>query len=259
MTLANQAATVNSEDSGFHTIRNENGQLPDQIAIKELLIEQGIPAVPAMLKLRPAGDVAQFVRNLASLDQFALKSARCHSMAGTLVISGRQENVYRSNRGELFTEEMLTQHIFNIVTGEYALGRAEIAFAEPVLTPDEFFSAFYPAGLSDVYIDYHQGQNTRSTIILPTLASEGRPRLYLGAIALAVRPDTGITWHASQGGEDIECHPENGLGLVNIAVPRWAEIMMIANKVSALLPLGDLRVRIAIDKHRGPLVLTVSR
>ena len=79
----------------------------------------------------------------------------------------------------------------------------------------------------------------------------------MGAITVAVHPDTGTTWHARQFFEDILLHPENGLPLINRTVPDWRRIIAIAKRAAAALEMSRLTIRIVVDKYLGPMVLDI--
>ena len=244
--------------SSCRNLERNPSWLPDQLVIKEQLHKAEIPVVPEMARLTPNGDVTVFVRNLMSLNKFVLKSSLEGSMSGTTIIVGRHKDVFKSARGELVTQETLTQHIINIISGVYAFGRSETAFVEPRLKPAAFFASFYPVGITEIHLEINHGKIVNSLFMLPTLTSEGRSRLHMGAIGVTVDPDTGITAQASQAFGKIFQHPENGLPLIDRVVPDWTDIISIATAAAKLLLISRARIRVVVDQQRGPLVLDVK-
>jgi glutathione synthase/RimK-type ligase-like ATP-grasp enzyme len=53
-------------------------------------------------------------------------------------------------------------------------------------------------------------------------------------------------------------HPDTGASIIGFQVPRWAEILDMACRVSRAVGMGYLGVDIVLDHHQGPLLLEAN-
>ena len=78
------------------------------------------------------------------------------------------------------------------------------------------------------------------------------------AIGLGVDIRTGRVTRAWHHGREITHHPDSGVAIGGLTVPKWQEVLRISRQASAAVPLGYLGLDIVFDAQRGPLVLEIN-
>ena len=70
---------------------------------------------------------------------------------------------------------------------------------------------------------------------------------------------TGRATRARLRGRSITTHPDSKAPLVDVPLPHWDEILDVARRSAAAVPLGYLGVDVGIDARRGPVVLEINK
>ncbi|MFQ5552613.1 MAG: sugar-transfer associated ATP-grasp domain-containing protein, partial [Thermoplasmata archaeon] len=130
---------------------------------------------------------------------------------------------------------------------------------EALLTPHEFVTPFAPKGVPDVRILCLLGHPVMAMLRLPTLESQGKANLHLGAVGVGVELATGTVSFGTWKGEIVSRHPDTGARLTGFEVPFWEQILEIAAEAQQLSGLGFAGVDVVLDARHGPLVLEVNR
>ena len=229
-----------------------------KLKTKEILAAVGLPVAPTLATFTSFVELDSLHERLADLGEFVIKPANGSGGRGIVVVAGRVGDNYITAGGRRLDVSQMRKHIADIVFGVYTFDKADVAVVEPRLHPDPFFAALYPDGLSDVRVITVDGRPVISKIRVPTRASDGRANLHQGAIGLGLDLATGRVMRARKRGMAVETHPDTGLPLVGQFVPCWGEILDIARRGAAALPLGYLGFDIVIDRERGPIVLEVN-
>lgn len=241
--------------------RNERRHFPladDKLLTKATLAAVGVPVAPSLSVFSSFGELGRLAERLAGLDEFVIKPASASGGRGILVIAGRDGDGWRTAGGRFVGLDELRRHVADIVFGVYTLDRSDRAIVEPRLHPHPFFADLWPHGLSDVRVILTDERPTLSMIRVPTRASEGRANLHQGALGLGLDLETGRTVRAWHRKRSITTHPDSGSPLLGLQVPDWPELIAIAERVAAVMPLKYLGLDLVVDRDLGPLVLEVN-
>lgn len=225
---------------------------------KALLVPQGIPMARTFLTLHSREDLRRFRAWLDGQERFVIKPAGAHGGEGILLVRGREGDAYQTNEG-LRDGAALEAHVRSILDGEYRGGTHDEVVVEELLDSGGELKDLAPDGLPDLRIICLRGYPVMAMARLPTRASGGKANLHLGAIAAGVRLSTGRIVHAVWRGFPYPVNPDTGASLVGRQIPRWREILEIATEAQRLSGLGFAGVDVAIDAHRGPIVMEVNR
>ncbi len=231
----------------------------DKLLTKLELARAGVPT-PETLAICPGlFAIPQVLASIVEREEFVVKPASGAAGNGILVVGQRAERgVWRLAGGRMITLDQIRAHLAQIVFGAFANTSEDRGFVERRVTPHPLFSELWPDGLSDVRVLVLRGEPFMAMVRVPTARSGGRANLHQGALALAVDLCSGRSVRAVHRRQVIERHPDTGVPLVGIELPRWDEIVTIAKRAAAAVPLGYLGVDVVVDREHGPLVLEIN-
>lgn len=231
----------------------------DKLIAKEYLSRGGVAVLDNLAVCANLGEVSQFVDQLGKYDQFVIKPARSSGGRGLVVVCERSDaTTWRKVSGSTITGTDLGYHAANIVYGVYSKDRADRAFAEPRVIPHPVYAGFWSAGLCDIRVITLQGRAVLAMVRVPTLRSQGRANLHQGGLGLAVDLETGRTTRAVHRGQAISLHPESRASLLGIQLPAWSEVMRVAERSAASVPLEYLGVDLVVDDQARVWVLEIN-
>ena len=92
----------------------------------------------------------------------------------------------------------------------------------------------------------------------PTGASEGKANLHQGAVGVGLDIGSGRSVAAVQYNRRVQQHPDTQIGLENIVIPRWRDLLLLTSRCYEATQLGYLGCDIVIDARRGPLLLEMN-
>jgi alpha-L-glutamate ligase-like protein len=231
----------------------------DKLLTKKLALNAGI-SVP---ELYGVVEIEYQIRKLHPLlnpyTDFAIKPSRGSGGNGILVISGRSKNMYRKISGLLMSEEELSHHVSNTLSGMYSLGgQPDKAMIEYRVQFDPVFEAISYQGVPDIRIIVFLGLPVMSMVRLPTRMSGGRANLHQGAIGAGVDIATGTTLTAVWRNNIVTEHPDTGNGITGVKIPHWDKLLGLAARCYELTGLGYVGVDIVLDKYKGPMILEMN-
>ncbi len=232
----------------------------DKLLAKERSAAAGVPVARTLVICDGLFAIAGVVGSLAGRGQFVVKPANGSGGDG-IVVAGDwlpEHGAWRGPGGQLITPLQLQRHFANIVFGAYSNQLEDRAFVEERIHPHRFFSGLWGDGLCDLRILTLRGTPVMSMIRVPTAESGGRANLHKGGLGIALDLESGRTTRAVYRGKSIEVHPESGMPLVGLQVPRWEEAIEVARRTAAAVPLGYLGIDVVVDAERGPLVLEIN-
>ena len=90
---------------------------------------------------------------------------------------------------------------------------------------------------------------------LPTRESRGWANLHQGAVGVGVDIPTGRAVAAVCNDRAGTAHPDTGAPIVDIGMPCWSDVLIVATKLSRALELGYGGVDIVLDAATGPVVM----
>jgi alpha-L-glutamate ligase-like protein len=234
----------------------------DKLRTCDLLLGAGIPVPRRLAVFATRRDLLRLEATVAGLEGFALKPAQGFGGKGILVLRRDPEGhlVARVRGGdERFDVERVREHVLAIMTGVYALEKlSDRAFLEELLEPEETLGGISYKGLPDLRIIVCEGAPVMGMLRAPTRQSAGRANLHQGALGIGIDLAAGRTTHAVLRGRPVEAHPDTGVRLGGIEIPRWGEVLDIAVRAAAATGLGYLGVDVVLDRCRGPLIIEVN-
>lgn len=231
----------------------------DKLLAKQHLLAAGV-AVPDTLHVcEGLFQIQRIVDAVRGVGNIVIKPANGGGGNGILVLG---ESVggggWRAAGGREISEPMLRRHLAEIVLGAYTDMLADKAFIEPRIRPHVLFDGLWGDGLCDLRVITHRARPVMAMVRVPTHESAGRANLHQGGLGLAIDMATGTTFRAWYRGRTVTKHPETGMELVGLVIPAWSEVIDIAHRAAAAVPLGYLGIDVVIDAVRGPLVLEIN-
>jgi alpha-L-glutamate ligase-like protein len=230
----------------------------DKIQMKAALAAASIPFPPTLAVMANLAQVTRAQGLLDSRPDFVIKPARGRQGGGILVVTGREGTDYRLAGGRRLGWDSLRQHMGDILFGVHSVGHADRVLVEERVRAPAALGALAAEGLPDVRIILLRARPALAMMRIPTRASEGRANLHQGAPGVALRLSDGYAYRATIRGAVAPLHPDSGASLTGFTLPGWPEIIDLARRAAAALPLPYLGVDIVLDEHSGPLVMEVN-
>ena len=97
-----------------------------------------------------------------------------------------------------------------------------------------------------------------SMVRLPTKSSDGRANLHQGAIGAGISLSTGKTNNAVIKNQIVDFHPDTGHKLVDLQIPFWKEVLVLAAQCYDMVELGYLGADIVLTPDQGPILLELN-
>ncbi len=253
---------MNQRNADFILRYNKRSLYPlvdDKLRTKYLAIASGI-AVPKLYGvIEIQRDVERLPEIVKDYEDFVIKPAHGSGGSGICVITGRLNDRYRQNNGDLLSEEDIEYHISNILSGLYSLGgQPDQALIEYRVKFDPLFEAVSYRGVPDIRTIVFRGIPVASMVRLPTRMSDGKANLHQGAVGAGIDMMTGRTTHAIWQNYPIEQHPDTGVAISGLEIPHWHKLLTLAAQCHELVGLGYLGVDVVLDRELGPLVLELN-
>jgi len=231
----------------------------DKILAKTWLGNAGVPVPTTIAVGEDFADLTTLVDAVSAHDDFVLKPANGSGGGGIVVLVARYGAGWRTAGGRAIDRAAIRRHAADILFGSFTLDVPDRVLAEERLIPHATLATMFPDGLSDVRVITLKGIAAAAMLRVPTRASGGRANLHQGAIGLGVDLATGKTTRARLRGRAITTHPDSKAQLVDVQLPHWDEILDVARRSAAAVPLGYLGVDVGIDARRGPVVLEINK
>lgn len=231
----------------------------DKLLAKELLSAAGVPVAETLHVCDGLYAIPALVERLRDESNVVIKPANGGGGRGIVVLGDNLgPGRWRRAGSTEMREAELFRHAAEIVLGAYTAMLADRAFVERRIRPHELFHELWSDGLCDLRVITLDARPVMAMVRVPTRESGGRANLHQGGLGLAVDLARGITFRAVYRGRSIERHPESGGALLGRALPHWGEILTVASRAAAAVPLGYLGCDIVVDAERGPLMLEIN-
>ncbi len=231
----------------------------DKFETKTAALRAGIAVPDLYAVVEFPYQVRDLPRLLGAYDQFVVKPAGGSGGDGIIVITGRTKNGYRLSTGLLMSPEELQFHVNNILSGTYSLAnQPDKALFEYRVRFDPVFENVSYQGVPDVRVVVFLGVPVMAMVRLPTGASKGKANLHQGAIGAGIDIATGRTLTAVRGHDVVEEHPDTGVSVSGLSIPRWDELLTLSARSSELTGLGYQGIDIVLDRDKGPLILEIN-
>jgi len=234
----------------------------DKLRTKELAIAAGI-AVPQLYGvIRTEHDIGSLGEMVRDRQDFAIKPAHGSGGDGIMVVTGRSPrvpDVYRLADGTMVNESAIGFHLTNILAGQFSLGgHRDVALLEYCIKVDPIFDELCFQGVPDIRVIVLRGYPVMAMIRLPTRRSRGKANLHQGAVGAGLDIASGVTTFGVLGNERAVEHPDTGMPIAGLAIPRWEYLLKLAARCYELTGLGYVGVDIVLDRQFGPLILELN-
>lgn len=234
-------------------------RVDDKLITKQLALEVGLPVPELYAVVRAEHEIRKLHETLKSRDQFVVKPAHGSGGDGILVITGRRGDKYRRSNGELMSRGDFEHHLSNGLSGLFSLGgQPDHLLVEHYVQFDPIFDQVSFRGVPDVRIIVFLGYPVMAMIRLPTRMSDGKANLHQGAIGVGIDIPTGLTKRGVWGTEIIREHPDTEHSIVDLVIPHWDNLLLMAARCYELSELGYVGVDFVLDRNLGPLILELN-
>lgn len=250
---------------GLYFIRPYNPKYAKKIADNKLLSKKklskaGIPVPKTIKVFRKYSDVESF--NFEDLPKsFVIKPSKGARGGGIEIIFNKnKENKWIGASGKKYSSTDLKALAKDIIDGRYSLFNQPdyVLIEERVKTHKNFKNLAYK-GAPDIRIIVFNKIPTMSYIRIPTVESEGKANLDLGAIGAGIDIAVGKTTHAIIGkSKAINFIPDKNLSLSGIKIPYWDKILRLAIEASKITHLGYGAIDFLIDRDIGPVIVELN-
>jgi alpha-L-glutamate ligase-like protein len=231
----------------------------DKLRTKQLAGAYQIPTPPLYRVIEHHGDMAKLEEMLRDYQDFVIKPARGTGGSGIVLVTGRTDEGFIKQSGEVIPINDLAYHISDILSGIYSLeGLEDRAFLEALVHPDTAFDAVTYRGVPDIRIIAYRGVPVMSMVRLPTRISDGKANLHRGAVGVGINMGNGATLSGVYRSGVVTHHPDTDRPLTGIQVPHWETMLLIAARAVDMINLDFLGVDLVIDRDRGPLLLELN-
>lgn len=230
----------------------------NKIRTKRALLKAGVPAPASLALMTGLAEVSRAKDFLIRTREFVVKPAQGRQGSGIVVITGHDGERFVGPGGRRLTWEDLKRCMGDILFGVHSVGHSDTVLVEKRLRPHAAYGGLAEYGLPDVRVILLHAAPAMAMMRVPTRDSGGRANLHQGAVGLALRLSDGLAFRASIRGTVVSTHPDNGHRLTGFHLDLWDEIVALARRAAACLPLPFLGVDIVLDEEDGPVVMEVN-
>jgi len=190
-------------------------------------------------------------------DSFVIKPNRGFAGAGIVVVESKKGKYWKTVSGKRLDEEQLYLQCIDILEGKYSIsGTHDDVLVEEKLDPHPDFRLLTQTGLPDVRVIVFNMVPVMAMLRVPTVESEGKANMELGAIAMGIDLGSGVTTGAAKKSKFIRKMP-NGEPAEGFKIPYWDEILYSCSKIQQVTKIGFLGVDLVVTKA-GVAVLEVN-
>ncbi len=229
----------------------------DKLLTKQRLLSAGVPTNAILGKFSSLQEVREFDWTSLPSD-FAIKPAHGYGGRGIVVVRKWNGEVGMAGKRPVDILE-LERVIFGALDGEHSLNNLpDSAFIEERIRPHSFFKKYAAKGVPDVRIIVCNMVPVMAMMRLPTIYSDGKANLHLGALGVGIDIRTGITIAGVAHNQPVLYIPGTKIKVHGIRIPEWDKILQIAVEAQQCSRLGFAGIDIVLDDQRGPLVLEIN-
>lgn len=253
---------MNRRNRDYIARYNERSLFPlvdNKLITRKTIGQAGIPAAELISVVREQSQVNNLSALLEGHDEFVIKPSKGSGGKGILVITGRDGESFRKSSGVLVSSDDLQRHVSNILSGLYSLGgTSDVAVIESLIHTAEEFKRYSVEGVPDIRVIICRGYPVMAMIRLSTHASDGKANLHQGAVGVGLDMKTGCAVQAVQHGKSVTHHPDTGQDLLDLCIPDWQTLLVMAARCYDVTGLGYLGIDMVIDRRYGPMLLELN-
>jgi alpha-L-glutamate ligase-like protein len=257
---------MNKRNRDYIARYNERSLFPlvdNKLITRKTIGQAGIPAAELISVVREQSQVNNLLALLEDHDEFVIKPSKGSGGKGILVITGRDgegdEKSFRKSSGVLVSPDDLKRHVSNILSGLYSLGgTSDVAVIESLIHTASALTRYSVEGVPDIRVIICRGYPVMAMIRLSTHASDGKANLHQGAVGVGLDMKTGCAVRAVQHGKSVTHHPDTGQDLLDLCLPDWDTLLVMAARCYDVTGLGYLGIDMVIDQRYGPMLLELN-
>ena len=236
--------------------RSDKKFADDKIFTKHFLASRGLGVAKLFHAIKSQRELtSKFLDALP--ESFVVKPSRGYGGGGILVIERRRGANFLSISGDSISRESLFQHCVGILEGRYSISGVsdQVIFEERLLChPD--FRVLSETGLPDVRVIVFQNVPVMAMARIPTLESEGKANMEMGAVALGIDIGSGKTTGGAHFSKFLKRMP-NGESTIGFQIPFWDEILDTCTRTQMITKIGFLGVDLVVDGN-GVKILEIN-
>jgi alpha-L-glutamate ligase-like protein len=244
---------------GRYNDRTKYPLVDDKLKTK-MLAQQAGCSVPKLIGvIRSQFEVKQIHQLVSQWPGFVIKPARGSGGKGILVITSHQDGIYCKASGVQLTKAYIERHISNALAGLFSLGgKNDVVIIENLIQFDNYFDGFSYEGVPDIRVIVFQGFPVMAMMRLSTRASDGKANLHQGAVGVGLDLATGQAIQAVQFDHPVTHHPETKRSLLELSIPHWEKLLILAAKAWEMTGLGYVGTDMVLDGQHGPMILELN-
>jgi alpha-L-glutamate ligase-like protein len=230
----------------------------DKLLTKQRLLEHEVATNPILAHFRKLQEVRSF--DWASLPKaFVIKPAHGYGGRGITVVRKWNGVEGVNDKGYKLSISDLERIIFGGLDGEHSLNNLpDTVFIEDIIISHHFFKKYVSSGVPDVRVIVCNKVPIMAMMRLPTVYSDGKANLHLGALGVGIDIRTGITTFGTIGNKLVDYIPKTKTKVRGIKIPDWETVLDVAVRAQESSKLGFAGIDIVIDNNVGPLVLEIN-
>lgn len=229
----------------------------NKLATKKRLLKEGVPTPGLVQGFETLQEARDFDWTTAP-KSFVIKPAHGYGGRGITVVT-KWDGTQGLVRDRVVFAEDLESEIFGILDGAHSLKNLpDTAFIEEKVKSSSFFKKYTYKGVPDIRVIVCNGIPVMAMVRLPTVASDGKANLHLGAAGIGIDMRTGITTYGVAGSHPVTYIPGKKIKVQGIKIPDWNQILVTAVRAQQVSKLGFVGIDIVIDDTKGPQVLEIN-
>jgi alpha-L-glutamate ligase-like protein len=230
----------------------------DKLLTKRRLLQHEVATNPILAHFKKLQDVRTFDWTTLPLE-FVIKPAHGYGGRGITIVRKWNGSEGVTDKGNKFNISDLERIIFGGLDGEHSLNNLpDTVFIEDMIVSHHFFKKYVSSGVPDVRVIVCNKVPIMAMMRLPTVYSDGKANLHLGALGVGIDIRTGITTFGTINNKLVDYIPVTKIKVRGIKIPDWDTVLDVAVRAQESSRLGFAGIDIVIDNNIGPLVLEIN-
>jgi len=230
----------------------------DKLLTKRRLLQHEVATNPILAHFKKLQDVRTFDWTTLPLE-FVIKPAHGYGGRGITIVRKWNGSEGVTDKGNKFSISDLERIIFGGLDGEHSLNNLpDTVFIEDMIVSHHFFKKYVSSGVPDVRVIVCNKVPIMAMMRLPTVYSDGKANLHLGALGVGIDIRTGITTFGTINNKLVDYIPATKIKVRGIKIPDWDTVLDVAVRAQESSRLGFAGIDIVIDNNIGPLVLEIN-
>lgn len=231
----------------------------DKLLTKQHLLADDVPTTGLIAEFKTLHDVRAFDWTTLP-ERFVLKPSHGYGGRGIKVVKGWNGSAGVDVKGHVVTISELESEVFGALDGAHSLNNLpDTAYLEEYVDIHPFFKKYGPnKGVPDIRVIVCNKIPIMAMMRLPTVYSDGKANLHLGALGIGIDIRTGITTFGVLKDRAATTIPGKKIKVQGIKIPNWQQILEIATQAQITSKLGFVGIDLVLDEQRGPLVLEIN-